>query len=187
MRSGQPLLSCRCGNLHVLGLVSEESSRRTGHPRSPPSSFSDGELTDLAGYEIGHRSIVVHDAATVHTITLSYGLYQLTCKTCHWRIQLAVSQSRGFVQEHATQPEQECPTSLLTQIPIQLRGFLDFNPTFTPRVTSEKEARDGIFDVEATDEWDANSRAIVGSFEESSLMDFAFWEPSSMPLANSVP
>jgi hypothetical protein len=187
MQAGRSVHSCHCGNVHFLAFNLEDSADRAARMKQRRKSYSDSDATQLNGQEIGPRSIVIRDAASVHATGVSYILYYLNCKTCHCRFRIAVSQGTGFIQEIAPQNDQECASSLVTDIPIQLRGFFEFDPTYAAKIAREDCTRDTTYDMDEPDEWDADPRAIVGSFQQSGLMDFVSWETPSVPFPNSVP
>jgi hypothetical protein len=174
------VFSCECGNIHILN----DSPTRPAGAKPRRVSYSDSDVPEDNGHEIGPRSILIRDAASAHATTLSYNLYFLTCKTCHTRVRIAVSHGRGFVEDFGSQKEFECRSSLVMDIPIQLRSLFEFDPTHALKNSQEET---NTFDNEEQDDWETDSRAIIGSFERSSLMEFVSWEPLSIPVANSVP
>jgi hypothetical protein len=89
------------------------------------------------------------------------------------------------VQQHSpiSVGESESTGSLTTDLPIALRGFLEFDS----RYIAEERSNENDWTTEDMEDFGDRAADIVGSYQQSPLMDFIAWELLASPSANSVP
>jgi hypothetical protein len=85
--------------------------------------------------------------------------------------------------------DEDNQTSLLTNLPIPLRGFMEFDQTVLSKWLARHSTsqQDDFMDRDPdADHWDNNPCEIIGSYQSSSLMEFTAWDILTVSLAHSV-
>jgi hypothetical protein len=91
---------------------------------------------------------------------------------------MSVCDGHGFVQkqEAISVQENESPSSLMTDCPIALRGFMEFDSRYIADEWADDNSQQMDDREMDADDPDAGSPDIVGSYQHSPLMDFIAWD-----------
>lgn len=141
----QVVESCECCNIVIIEQpMSCEDNPKLRHKRNTLHSRQDCPRSiSLQGFKVSPNSehaihqtrpagIGIHSAENCYAMKLSGDCYNLVCRSCRCSFRIFVKSMRAFIQQQPRVPEQHirCGFSLLTDLPLLLRQFCNFDTHF---------------------------------------------------------